>query len=203
MDEEDNNLLFENQDTIQDYSFGEYNIFGSKIKRKEITKRFKRPPKNLKASSIYHAKTPQPNYSQFGKARFVDTFGREYKIGKGKIVDNLIESGEMIFSKFDDPPLDKTVGWGTQVCWIRIPITLRGTVQMPEPENEEITLYHPHTQVLIKATTGGMFNYPRAKTGYVILKNFTSFGQVPDPSKFSYLTDKEQKKVYRNKMDYL
>jgi len=163
----------------------------------------KRPSKDPEKTAIYEAKTPEPNYEEFGEigADFIDFKHREYILATSEhqIVSKYARVGDIKFPDYTEPSLTKSEGVGTQIFWIRIPTHLRGTVDFPEPEDEWITMYFHRNQILCKGRTDGVYvSGPKKKTGFVILRNFQSSGQVLDPSKYEYLVDK-RKRIKRDK----
>ena len=171
-------------------------IFESYQKRKGATptsKRYKKRNKDEKKPRKYYARNPQPNYSNFKKPQYVDMKGREYKLASGEIVEQYTSAGDISHPEFEQPPLRDSFSWGTQIFWIRIPIDSRDNVHFPQPQEGRITLYHIRSQVLCTGITDGVYYGPKKKTGFVVLRKFTSYGQVPDPSPYSHLVDEEKK----------
>ena len=177
----------------KDFSDTKYLTKKEKAYRRKL---YKRPPKNKKASIIYHSQTPQPNYSEFKKPEFIEIpNGRQYKIARGKDAQIFIDNGTISNPAPKTFSLDTKFNYGNQVLWIRIPINTKKKVLFPNPGRDTLTLYHINTQVICNCSVEKEFNKPRAATGYVIVKGFTSNGQVADPSEYEYLiTDKQQKK---------
>ena len=160
-------------------------IFTNKEK-KERRQRFKRPPKDIKASKKYEAKTPHPNYWEFGRPQFVDMQGRYHRIADRKVVDKFVDSGTLIYPAPDELSLQKKEFWGTQVLFTKIPRKSKG-VKFPEPGVDSLTLIHVDTQVIVQCFVDKAFYVPRAKTGHLIVKDFISSGQAPDPSLYKNL----------------
>lgn len=141
----------------------------------------KRLPENVEQSARYHARTPEPNYSQF-QAEYVDSKGREYAFARrgaflaaqGDDVDN---------SRFGGvPPRSGSVKVKRLLLFLRMPISHRWQVPLPTPVGEKLELYHVATQVLCEAKTDGVFvASPRGRTGHVFVNDFESMGQVADP----------------------
>ena len=155
----------------------------------------KRQSKDPEKTALYIAKTPEPNYSEFGKigADYIDLKGREYihATTEHQIVRNYVRVGEIDSPDYTEPSLTVEENVGTQIFWIRIPIYLRGAVDFPEPEDEWVTLYFAKNQILCKGRTDGVYTSgPKKKTGFVILRDFQSYGQVVDPSRYEHLVDK-------------
>lgn len=174
---------------------------------RDVTKR-KAPPKDPEKSAIYAAKTPEPNYSEFGKKgsiQYVDRDGREYRLAEPS--SSLVRSHKRAslsgpWKPFVEPGrLERNANYGTQVFWIRIPIYLRGNVDRPNPMGSTLSLYFIREQILCSGTTDGVFfSGPKKKTGYVMLKNFTVIGPTPDPSYFERLfVTEEGRKDYERK----
>lgn len=158
---------------------------------------YKKRPKDEERSAQYNAKTPEPNYSEFGKigVQYVDMKGREYILARGsETVRQYVESGDITVPDFNEPDRQFTENVGTQLLWIRIPIHLRGTVEFPDSNREALTLYFVRDQVLCTGQTDGVFvSGPKKKTGFVVLRNFSTHGQVSDPSKYGHLVSKEKR----------
>ncbi len=164
-------------------------------------RRYKRRPRDPDKAARYAAQTPELNYSEFGKkkAQYVDLTGREYILATGKVTKGYVRSGDIKHPYFVEPDRELQETLGTQVFWIRIPIHLRGTVPFPEPEGENLQLYFARDQILCRGRTDGVFvSGPRKKTGFVVVRDFQTFGQVADPSKYEHLVVKEQQ-VKRNR----
>ncbi len=187
-------LLFEKNNLVEDP--GDEGLFEGAFLD---GKRYKKRAKNEEKSLAYHARNPGPNYSQFKRPEYVDMKGREYKLASGSTMGNLIRSGVISHPEFGEPDLRDEQQLGTQMFWIRIPIHLRGTVPRPNPEGENISLFHIKKQVLAGGFTNGVFFEGKNKTGYVMLDNFTTYGQVADPSPYAHLVD-EDKKIKRRKV---
>lgn len=154
--------------------------------KKERRHRFKRVPKDIEASQKYKAKTPHPNYWEFGKPQFIDLEGRQYRIANQKFIDKFIDSGTLIYPAPDELPLQKKEHWGTQVLFAKIPRKSKG-VQFPEPRVDSLELIHVDTQVVVTCRVESAFVYPRAKTGHLIVNGFVSHGQAEDPSVYKNL----------------
>ncbi len=145
---------------------------------------------DIHKSREYAAKTPEPNYSQFKKLLkkknvYIDSLGREYILATGAMRDKYVAQGYITSEDFSEPDLNSIESVGTLIFWIRIPIKLRNWVPFPDPTGETLTLYYPKDQILCEAITDGVFySGPKKKTGYVILRNFKTFGQVADPEQY-------------------
>lgn len=141
-----------------------------------------RLPENIERSARYHERTPEPNYSQF-KAEYIDSKGREYALARA---GNFLEGNAGLDNgKFDTPPREGSVKAKRLLMFLRMPINQRWSVPIPDPDGEKLQLYHVATQVLCKSTTDGVFvSGPRARTGYIYMRDFESLGQVADPSPF-------------------
>jgi hypothetical protein len=159
--------------------------FSSKEK-KERRHRFKRPPKNEKKGQEYQAKTPHPNYWEFGKPQYVDLQGRQYRIADKSFIEKSIDSGMLIYPAPDELPLQKKEFWGTQALFVKIPKNQKN-VTFPEAGVDSLQLIHVDSQVIVKCSVESAFYYPRSKTGHLIVKHFTSIGQAPDPSLYKDL----------------
>ncbi len=154
-------------------------------------RRRRRPVQDRERSERYAAQTPEPNYSQFGQlgVQYVDFSGREYRLASGPIVRQYARAGAVRDVEFLEPDRQaRKLHFGTQVFWVRIPIYLRGTVGFPDAQGEHLELYFTRDQVLCKGTTDGVYvSGPRKKTGTIVLRDFTTFGQLADPSRFEQL----------------
>ena len=151
--------------------------FKHKIRKHKIRKQTRKQSKDFEKSAIYEAKTPEPNYSEFGKekADYIDRKGREYILApnSAEIVQNFIRSGDIKHPEFEEPHPDIIMNWGTLIFWIRIPIHLRQTITFPDVENEWIEFYFLRDQILCRGKTGGLFvSGPKKKTGFIIIHNF-------------------------------
>jgi hypothetical protein len=145
----------------------------------------KRLPRDSNRSERRHALTPEPNYSAF-KAEYVDAKGREYSVARsGK---HLMAQGDSVHNaSYNGTPSRTASGEkvGRLLLNLRMPINQRWSVPLPDPWGEKLTLYHPATQVLCKATTDGVFvASPRGRTGHVFVSDFESLGQVDDPTPY-------------------
>ena len=142
-----------------------------------------RRPEDVEASAAYHAKTPEPNYEQF-RPEFVDQHGREYALARaGKFLER--QQDDVDNGRFDTPPRKGTARAGRLLMWLRMPINQRWSVPLPDPDGEELVLYHVATQVKCVAKTDGVFvATPRARTGHVFVRDFESRGQVLDPTPY-------------------
>lgn len=108
----------------------------------------------------YHARTPQPNYSEFGKAEFVDAHGRHYKI----------------------PPTDEQVlrllagtdprTTSTRILWIRLPIRKGGSHMESPRQGDRLRLYQLRSQREATCLVEQNFMGPRAATGYLRVTSF-------------------------------
>lgn len=145
---------------------------------------------DIHKSREYSAKTPEPNYSQFKaqlkkKNVYIDLMGREYILASGDMRDKYVTQGFITSPDYKEPNPSSIESVGTLLFWIRIPIKLRNRVPFPDPEGEKLTLYYPKEQILCRAITDGVFySGPKKKTGYVVMRNFKTFGQVIDPDRY-------------------
>ena len=137
---------------------------------------------DIEASASYHARRPEPNYSQF-QAEYVDHHGREYALAR---TGDLLEAQTDVQNEiYDTPPLTGAVSVKRLLLWLRMPINQRHTVSLPEPDGEKLVLYYVAAQVLCTAKTDGVFvDGPRARTGHVFVRNFETHGQASDPGAF-------------------
>lgn len=154
--------------------------------KKQKRKKFKRIPKDIEKSEQYKAKTPHPNYSKFGTPSYVDMKGRLYKIADRKFIEKIFENDSLIYPVPKDLPLQGKEFWGTQILFVKIPKKAKG-VNFPEPGVDSLQLIHIDTQVIAKCLVEKAYYYPRAKTGHLVVKHFTSLGQSPDPSLYKGL----------------
>lgn len=179
---------------MEPFIFGKRNpIFETQGSKKP----YEQKPVDIEKSKEYEAKTPEPNYSEFGKmgVEYIDLKGREYILAKeGTLVNTYKSKGLIQTRTFFEPNRNRREIIGTQIFWVRIPIDLRGTVEFPQPDGEHLNLYFIRDQVICIGKTNGVFvSGPKKKTGFMILNNFTTFGQVADPSKYAHLFSKKQK----------
>lgn len=164
-----------------------------------LTKRYKRKNKNQTKAFLYRSRNPQPNYSEFKHPQLVDTEGREYRSSgdhplRRELLSLRTESeSELGFFDPDKVSLGDVQDWGTQIFWIRIKKGEKDLIYFPEAERQELTFYDPKHQVVCSGFTDGVYHEPKAATGYVILKNFVSWGKTDDPKSFEYLVDKSIK----------
>lgn len=106
-----------------------------------------------KAKNVPSAKqqfeTPGPNYRSFGKAQYVDSQGRHYKIASGQLKDKYIEDGTITYMDYENPVPFENNGYGTQLFWIQIPIATRHNVDIPQSfcQGEKLDLIHINTQI--------------------------------------------------------
>lgn len=141
--------------------------------------------KALTLPEEYKAKYPHPNYSNFGKPEYIDSEGRHYKLAKGSVKEKLVNEGEIVNTEFKSPDIYKPRSYGKQVFWIKIPISLRGSANFPNPEsNEQIVMYHVDTGTKCTAYTNSCFHGKRRKTGYIILDDVKSHGKTKDYKEF-------------------
>lgn len=151
---------------------------------------------DIRKSHRYAAKTPEPNYSEFNKLLkrknvYVDLLGREYILASGAMRDKFVGQGIITSPDFREPDPTSIESVGSLVFWIRIPIKLRGHTPFPEPSGEKLTLYYPKDQILCRAITDGVFySGPKKKTGYVVLREFKTFGQVANPEEYELVISK-------------
>ncbi len=122
--------------------------------------------KNVSAS--YHARTPQPNYSEFGNAKFVDRpHGRQYRIAK--VTDRTIG-----LLGGANPRTSRS-----RILWVRLPIRKGGSrIDQPQ-QGERLKLYEVKTQRPATCVVDQTFFAPRAATGYV---RVSSFAIAPNPA---------------------
>jgi hypothetical protein len=163
-------------------------------KKENVRERYKKKNKNIDKSFEYHAKHPEPNYSKF-KTEFIDIKGREYRRADQTFVDRYIKEGSMISRLPYDIPLKGDDNWGKQIFWIKIPIRLRGNIGYPDKE-EYLELFDIHNQIIGDGFTDGIFYGEKKKTGYVIINDFITRGQLRDPSPFLKFIDKKKKLKY-------
>ncbi len=134
-----------------------------------------RPPQDVERSATYHAKTPEPNYVEFGERgpTHIDREGREY------IVDA------------------SSTGDGRRVrLFFRIPRRLHDNVLPPSPQGEELELYKVHDQTTLTGRTDGVFiTSARKKTGHMFLLNPSYGGQVIDPAEFERWVQVKRKRT--------
>lgn len=136
----------------------------------------KKAPKDMERSAVYHAMTPEPNYSemtQFFTPELVDRKGREY------VLDETWEAGRGERQRF----------------WFRIPIRLRGRVNPPDAVGQHLELYRVLDQTLLRGITDGVFiTGSEKRTGHLFLTNIVQSAQVADPSGFeSWLNVSEER----------
>lgn len=162
--------------------------------QRKIDRRFAPPPKDMARSQEYRAKNPQPNYSKFSEPDFIDQYGREYKVAKGDFVEQQRERGVDIADGFATPSTTADQAWDAQLLWFRMPIPLRHTVGLPDAREGAIKLYNVRNQVVAAGVIDEAFVYPRRRTGYVVLRNVSSSGQVADPSVWTPLLRENLKK---------
>lgn len=178
----------------QNSNFSEKSSLFGNEKRKS---RFKKINGNSNERFNYMIKTPNPNYSEF-VPDFIDSDGREYSISNSKQVhgfdiDNDILNAELLSTT-------DFQSWGNQILWIRIPIKYHNVTTFPNPSNEELYLLHLNTQISASCKTSKVFHLPRSATGYVIVKNFTTNGQIVDPSIFLPFLDKTERIEKKRKL---
>jgi hypothetical protein len=102
------------------------------------------PPQDIDASAAYHARTPEPNYSEF-QPRLADALGREYAVAEHQPDD------------------------GRLLLWIRLPIRLRRTVDFPVL-GDDVELFDTQTQHLVIGKIDGIFvSGPTKATGHLFL----------------------------------
>lgn len=174
---------------INDDDSEESPLFEQSKQNKINRKKFKKQNQNVNTKKKYKAQYPQPSYSNFGKAEFVDLTGREYKLAKKMMI------GEDPILDMNSISLNSEKEWGTQIFWIKIPIWQRKSIGFPEAENEKITFYDPKTQVIATGTTDGVFHGSKAATGYIVLRNFMTLGQTSEPQEYEYLVDKNLRPI--------
>lgn len=169
------------------FDAGEHPLFSGEFRTKtqlrEIKKRYKPRPKKIKQSREYYAKNPQPNYSDFGNAQFIDSDGREYKVAKGPFLELQEDHGVIVIPGFKTPSTEENQSWGSQVMWCRVPTALRGTVNMLRGDEGSILLYHLGNQVECYAVVENVVGTRKA-TRAVIFNSVISTGQAADPSKW-------------------
>jgi hypothetical protein len=161
------------------------------IDEEQIPKKSVFRKKPLTLSPKYKAKNPQPNYYNFGKKpEYIDTMKRHYKLATGLVKQRLVDEGEITNPYFSQPDMYKPRSYGKQAFWIRIPISLRGKVNYPDVNSsEEIELYHVDTMTKCTAVVEACFHGGRKKTGYVVLKDFSSHGSDRDHNKFEEIME--------------
>lgn len=151
-------------------------------------------------SERYAAQTPEPNYSEFGElgVEYIDLSGREYRLARGPLVRQYVQAGVVRDAEFTEPDRElRNQHLGTQVFWIRIPIHLRGSVGFPGAQGEHLELYFARDQVLCRGTTDGVYvSGPRKKTATIVLRDFTTFGQLADPSRFEQLVTQPRRQKH-------
>lgn len=146
------------------------------------TEAIEKQPKDAERSARYHAKTPNPNYSEF-VPQFVDRHGREYAVARtGSFLEDVADDVDN--ASYTDPPRSGTKRMGRLLMWLRMPIHQRHSEQLPDPVGENLVLYHVATQVVCRAKTDGVFVTARARTGYMFVRDFVSEGQTGTPGAY-------------------
>jgi hypothetical protein len=151
----------------------------------QLPKKIVKRKKSLTLSPAYKAKYPQPNYHNFSKPEYRDTKGREYKLATGFVKQRLVDQGDITQPKFTVPDLYEHQFHGTQVFWVRIPVSRSKKFEIPDVNsNEKVELYHYFNTTKCTGTVESCFFGPRRKTGYIILRDFTSYGSETDPREY-------------------
>jgi len=142
----------------------------------------KRKKSNIQSPRM-HLKYPNPNYTTFGRPEYLDSMGREYSLTKGDLRKKYIDDRIITDETYEKPSqfIDEEIG--SLVLNIRIPIRTRNTVQNPSAflGGDSIDLIHIETQIICTCSVDSIFMSGRRKTGYLIVKNFRTFGKTPMP----------------------
>ena len=144
-------------------------------------------PLNERRAAEYAARTPEPNYAQFGRigAQYVDERGREYILATGPLVDAYVRAGDIQHPYFITPDPRGVHEMGTQIFWVRIPIRLRGSVEFPDPAGERLEMYFWREQIRCEGRVDGVFvSGPKKGTGYVIVRDFVTLGRPDKPAEY-------------------
>ena len=134
------------------------------------------PPADPDRAAAYHARRPGPNYEEFTPV-FSDMHGRQYGVMRRDAEGDA------------QPTADELVASGAPAAGgrvrlsLRMPINQRWSVPLPAPSDEKLVLYHPASQTTCSARTDGVFVAgARARTGFVVVRDFVTHGQVADPA---------------------
>ena len=123
----------------------------------------------------YHARTPQPNYSEFEGTQYVDRpEGRQYRIPRttSKIVDMLGGT---------DPRTTRD-----RIMWVRLPIRRGGATIQPPQIGDRLQLYQLRTQRRAQCVVDETYFGPKAATGYIRVGQFTlAPNPAVDPSQWT------------------
>jgi len=133
------------------------------------------PPQDVERAAVYHAQRIEPSYSEF-VPELIDQYGREYSVARAGSF--LARQDGLHNASFMTPPLEGVRVFGRLLLFLRMPISQRWSVDLPAPTGETLELYVISNQVQCTARTESVFVAPRARTGYLIVSDFESHGQV-------------------------
>ena len=144
----------------------------------------------MQKAAEYEARRPGPNYSEF-KPEFADQHGRQYEFARnGSFLDNLQDEVHNLKHNRGTAFLAKGLENKRMCLWIRMPIRQKYSEKVPQPDGEQLILYHVETQVICTAkTTGVFFHNAQARTGYVLVDGYTVRGRAEDPQTFDRFVD--------------
>jgi hypothetical protein len=112
-----------------------------------------------------------PNYRGFGKPEFIDESGLEFKIGWGKLKDDLVQSGDIRGGSTVLSDRSST-SYGTQLLFVRIPIRMSKSNELIDrlEDVRSLKLYHIPTQSEYSATFNRfMSNVSKNRSTFAIL----------------------------------
>lgn len=152
------------------------------------------PAQDLERAAEYEARRPGHNYSEF-KPEFADQHGRQYEFARGgSFLENLEDEVHNLKHSAGNGFLKAGVENQRMLLWIRMPIRQKYSEKIPEPDGEQLVLYHVETQTICTAkTTGVFFHNARARTGYVFVDGYTVRGRAEDPQTFDRFVDHLEK----------
>ena len=165
-------------------------------------------------SEEYHAKNPQFNYSEFSQvgAQYFDVKQRQYRIATNSnpTRSTLVSRGIIKTKEIHNPTYfinndlltDEFSGidLGTQMLHIKLPISLRHRVRLPN-RGDNLELYQPRSQTTLTGRIEKIYHQPHASTGYAIVTQVVMWGKVANPEFYAtFITKSTHHSKYRRGM---
>lgn len=152
-----------------------------------LPERFSGRKKRNVLPAAERARNPQPSYANFtagsGAPQFIDDVGREYNLSTGTVKQRLVEAGEDTMPEFTTADQYSKQYIGTKAFDVRLPIALRYHEGPPDAElgNTKLQLFELETQVLCEGVIDSVYFDKRRRTGWMVLREFTTLGLAPRP----------------------
>lgn len=122
----------------------------------------------------------QPVYKRFGVSQFSDSKGREYRIADESFRSSIKWTKSPFIPSMSN---DISIAWDDQVVYIKLPIYLRKTVQMPGI-NEKIDFICTKSLMLGTFSVKEIYYTQNRMTAWAITKDFNITSESTDPTQF-------------------